>query len=289
MSAGDHSSSLKKVRSLLRDSEFGITNINPDIKKGTKRVTRAIQPVVKAVVTESNDSSDIRELKKKHKMDISTLEKDISSLQLNIQEIKREMKNEQKELNEEITQLKSSDTTLAAEMQVRIQSLSEKYSSEISKMKYSISSLSQQMQEIKKEIPERVDIDSLRSEFSSMHTSEIERQRREIEEQKRMINDLSSSMRELNKIVSKNAMNTASIAGEVVNSTMKSLHIGDKFNLPEQPQVQREGGIHKNAPLALTVNGAVLFHDIGYTTDKKSLVPLYYDPITNRVLFYKGK
>lgn len=68
-----------------------------------------------------------------------------------------------------------------------------------------------------------------------------------------------------------------------------TLHVGADFNLPEQPSTEKEGGVHKVAPLSFVVNGAVLLHDIGYTTDKKGLVPLYYDPITQRALIYQGK
>jgi hypothetical protein len=71
--------------------------------------------------------------------------------------------------------------------------------------------------------------------------------------------------------------------------SVTTLHIGSEFNMPKQPDVLKEGGIHKSAPLALSVNGAVVFHDIGYTLDKKNLIPLYYDPETNRVLLYHGK
>lgn len=67
------------------------------------------------------------------------------------------------------------------------------------------------------------------------------------------------------------------------------LHIGKAFNIPEQPYVVKEGGVHKVAPLALSINGALVLHDIGYTSEKKGLIPIYFDPITERLLIYNGK
>lgn len=77
----------------------------------------------------------------------------------------------------------------------------------------------------------------------------------------------------------------------VVDTTPKDplvLHVGKAFNAVEQTVVS-EGGLHKVAPVALSVNGAVILHDIGYSSNKKDLVPLYLDPYTNRVTTYRHK
>lgn len=78
-------------------------------------------------------------------------------------------------------------------------------------------------------------------------------------------------------------------SSSTLEKRVDTLHVGADFNIPEQPSVEQEGGVHKVSPLAIVVNGGVLLHDIGYTTDKKGLVPLYYDPATQRALIYQGK
>lgn len=78
-------------------------------------------------------------------------------------------------------------------------------------------------------------------------------------------------------------------SSSTLEKRVDTLHVGADFNIPEQPSVEQEGGVHKVSPLAIVVNGGVLLHDIGYTTDKKGLVPLYYDPTTQRALIYQGK
>lgn len=67
-----------------------------------------------------------------------------------------------------------------------------------------------------------------------------------------------------------------------------TLHVGKAFN-PVHQTVVEEGGLHKVAPVALTVSGAVILHDLGYSSSKKDLVPLYLDPYTNRVTTYRHK
>jgi len=99
----------------------------------------------------------------------------------------------------------------------------------------------------------------------------------------------------------KNAQNLAKQALQLAQSAVskaqnieskaevKTMQLGPKFNLPQQPEVVLEGGVHKVAPLALTVNGGVVLHDIGYTTDKAGLVPVLLDPVTGRLVQYRGK
>lgn len=65
------------------------------------------------------------------------------------------------------------------------------------------------------------------------------------------------------------------------------LQLGESFNLPDQPVVSGDQGVYKDAPLALTVCGAAVLHNIGYT-DKKGH-QLILDPDTHRILVYKGK
>lgn len=65
------------------------------------------------------------------------------------------------------------------------------------------------------------------------------------------------------------------------------LQVGESFNLPDQPIVSGDQGVYKDAPLALTVCGAAVLHNIGYT-DKKGH-QLILDPDTHRILVYNGK
>lgn len=96
----------------------------------------------------------------------------------------------------------------------------------------------------------------------------------------------------LNAYAKKESISTQqldSLKSQLSKKDRESLHVGPSFNMAEQPPVQEEGGVHKVSPIALSVNGAVILHDIGYTTDKKNLIPLYFDPITGRVIIYHGK
>lgn len=64
------------------------------------------------------------------------------------------------------------------------------------------------------------------------------------------------------------------------------LHVGAPCNLPEQPEPVQEGGAYKVPPLALSVNGSIAAHNIGYTSDRKNLIPLYYDAATERLVAF---
>lgn len=67
----------------------------------------------------------------------------------------------------------------------------------------------------------------------------------------------------------------------------KLLQLGESFNIPNQPVVSSDQGVYKDAPLALTVCGAAVLHNIGYTDKKGHQLTL--DPDTHRVLVYTGK
>ncbi len=60
-------------------------------------------------------------------------------------------------------------------------------------------------------------------------------------------------------------------------------HVGPEYNPPSQPEPVQEGGAFRVPPLALSVNGAVAIHNIGFTPERKNLVPLYYDAATERL------
>lgn len=139
------------------------------------------------------------------------------------------------------------------------------------------------------------DIVSLRTDNSGVKTS-IKDLSSRISSLERAINDIRTSLdRHLqshNDAVDMIKLKDSDTKVEQLSTYDKkvdTLHVGADFNLPEQPSTEKEGGVHKVAPLSFVVNGAVLLHDIGYTTDKNGLVPLYYDPITQRALIYQGK
>lgn len=78
----------------------------------------------------------------------------------------------------------------------------------------------------------------------------------------------------------------AAVAKPVQVESQKSLHIGEACNFPEQPTVIKEGGAYKTPPLALSVNGAVAVHNIGYTSERKNLAPVHYDASSERLVVY---
>lgn len=65
------------------------------------------------------------------------------------------------------------------------------------------------------------------------------------------------------------------------------LHVGEPFNLPEQPTVKQVAGVYASAPLAMAINGGLLLHDIGYTNQKGHSLTL--NPVTRRLEVYTGK
>lgn len=144
------------------------------------------------------------------------------------------------------------------------------------------------------------DIVSLRTDNSGVKTSVKDLSSR-ISSLERAINDIKTSLDRhlqshndaIDMIKLKDSDTKVDTLSNKISSTydkkVDTLHVGADFNLPEQPSTEKEGGVHKVAPLSFVVNGAVLLHDIGYTTDKNGLVPLYYDPITQRALIYQGK
>lgn len=63
--------------------------------------------------------------------------------------------------------------------------------------------------------------------------------------------------------------------------------VGEKFNLPAQPEPKSKGGVWEDAPLALAVSGGIALHNIGYTNKKG--MQLTVDPETQRLLIFHGK
>lgn len=63
--------------------------------------------------------------------------------------------------------------------------------------------------------------------------------------------------------------------------------IGEPTDIPHQPEVVTKAGVHSVAPLALAVNGAAVFHNIGYVKNDKGLDSLFYDPKTERIVIVK--
>lgn len=328
----DHSSALKKTKQQLQESKLGINSISLDLKNSAKP-NKQVKKVVQEVIKPATDSIalSVRELKKKQKGDVTSLEKEIESLKSNISDIKKDAKLKISKLEDELAKVNTNLNNSKKEEEKKLSTVSDKISTEVTKTNTSVKTLEQQVVALKKEVTVQNNAvvqtksatDDSISKFSKSYDSKLAEQNKklndqvkqlndqnnylsdhnkklneqskkmseqakQLEDQSKMIKDLQATLKELTKMVTNNTIRAAE-ASESVSSNVKTLHVGDDFNLPEQPDVVKEGGLHKVAPLSLTVNGAVLFHDIGYTTDKKGLVPLFYDPVTNRVLFYKGK
>lgn len=292
----DHSSSLKKTKQQLQESKLGITSIPLELKKSFKP-SKQVKKVVQEAIKPATDSitQSVKELKKKHKGDIAGLEKEIESLRSTISDIKKDAKLKVSKLEDELLKVNTNLNTSKKEDEKKLTSVSDKLSTEVNKANTSVKTLEQQVVALKKEVTVQ---NNAAIQAKSITNDSLDKLRTmydaKLNDQDKVIKDLQATLRELTKMVTSNTIRAleasrATEATEAVSSNVKTLHVGDEFNLPEQPDVVKEGGIHKVAPLSLTVNGAVLFHDIGYTTDKKGLVPLFYDPVTNRVLFYKGK
>lgn len=269
----DHSSSLKKTRQQLEESRLGVTHVPVDTKRNSKPVQQVKRVVPKLVPT---DDSSLSELKKKHQSDISNLKQEILSLKNQLSESKKE--NHVKLSLLEGNVLKSSDQLKQQDAE-RITSLEDFFSDELSKVLGLVSDLQEQFGSL-------VDIssvDKLEAKVQS-YEAKITNQDKQLKELQLAVSESRSAIKELQSSFSNLAKSTSSS-----QSNTKTLHIGERFNLPEQPTVQKEGGLHKVAPLALSVNGGVVLHDIGYTTDKKGLEYLMFDPVSERLLFYKGK
>lgn len=230
----DHSSSHKKLKQLLKDTNLGISNVSPELKKGAKSMQQHSQNTIKQV--NGILSSSINGIKKKQEDDITSLHAENSTLKSIIDSHKRD------------------STTKMKSVECQITAHNEKLDAMISLLNNQISGLREQ---IIREVFHMID--------QRMNTYD----------------------KKLDNVSSLSASQSMPLLNE--SSKIKTLYIGNDYNMPKQPAVSIEGGIHKSAPLALSVNGAVVLHDIGYTTDKKDLIPLYYDPVTNRVLIYQGK
>lgn len=69
--------------------------------------------------------------------------------------------------------------------------------------------------------------------------------------------------------------------------SMDRLHLGEDQFIPAQPVANGDAGVWKDAPLALSVNGGVVFYNTGYT-DKKGY-DVTIDRETGRLMIYTGK
>lgn len=282
----DHSSSVKKTRQHLQDSEFGIGSVSVDVKKSHKKIQHAkkvsIQPVKESL---SHVESMISDVRRKHAQELSTFQNNTSSLRNSLSESRKELLSKFSFVDDTIAVLKEKIESLIKDNEI----LSE-LANEVSKIQSFLKKLEESILSLKKEL----DVFNSKEKALTMKQSEHDNQ----------IRQLNVAMKDISTKLSYAQVAAKNVPKEIIKEVItvpappttpptidhvKSLHIGEKFNLPEQPPVVKEGGIHKSAPLSLTVNGAVLLHDIGYTTDKKGLVPLYYDPITQRALIYQGK
>ena len=267
----DHSSSLKKTRQHLQDSELGIASVLVDVKnsKQVQQAKKIIQPAKEALSHVENMLLDVR---KRHTQEVSTFRNETSTLKSMFFESRKDLLNKFSLVDNTITDLKEKIESLIRDSRI----LSD-LSNEVSKIQSFLKKLEETVSSTKKEL----DTFTTREKLLSVKQSEHDDQ----------IKQLHTSIKEVSSKLSYAqvaAKNVSKVANQVGTET-KSLHVGEKFNLPEQPPTLKEGGIHKVAPLSLVVNGAVLLHDIGYTTDKKGLAPLYYDPVTQRALIYQGK
>lgn len=275
----DHTSYLKKTSHKLQQTGLGTNIIVPEVKKSSK-------PVQKVEVEKTHQHEEL-----------ASLRQEIASLSASLAEVRRE-KYEQHSLSSSVRSLEQ-----------QLSSLQKNFSQQISQVESSL----------KKSLP---------VQKTSESDGQIRDLQNSVKNLQLLIDTIHATIKGILQVVSNNSFEAAKVAAKkssgsevlrvptpvvaqasapvpivrkvvsappvVAQASLsvgehRTLHVGQPFNMPEQPAVVREGGLHKDAPLALSVNGAVLFHDIGYTTDKKGLDPLFYDPVTNRVLFYKGK
>lgn len=306
----DHSSSIKKIRQQLNTSELGIATVPIELKRNPRvthpaRKTARPQSVPSEVKPPCTSLQIISDFKKKHKDEIGTLKQEITTLKSQLTDAKKDLHSKVSKVSDDVSKVQS-ETLSAKEQSTKVLSkhrhLHDKHelnvskvediSKELSDTKSALKRVEQQLVLSKKE--SMVNANSIAKKSTDSYDNKIQDQGAQIRELQSAVRELSRQLSVNTKSVQVSQASISSLQSQEANtqslsSSVRSLHIGEDFNLPEQPDIIKEGGIHKVAPLSLTVNGAVLFHDIGYTTDKKGLIPLFYDPITNRVLLYQGK
>jgi hypothetical protein len=105
-----------------------------------------------------------------------------------------------------------------------------------------------------------------------------------VEEKEKDISSLNDRVDGIDHCVSLIKSRTDELEKKGEKSNPETLMIGKDVNLPRQPESISEMGVWKTAPLTLSVNGGIVFHDIGYTTNGQGTFPLVWDPSTSRVL-----
>lgn len=286
----DHSSAMKKTRQQLHESELGIAPVTLEIKKTSKPIQHTKRVIPQAKDTSILLETSLSDFRKKHTQDVSSLRSDISSIKSSFSESRRDLCGKLAYVDERFSDVKSKLEYFKKESEEVLSSLKQVSSAtaskldslfqEISKLYHQLKNLESQFISFKKE---NESISSKMVDSKSIEDRVLSAQKSKYAEHDVQIKQLNAAVKDISSKLS-----YAEVAAKNTDH-VKSLHIGDKFNLPEQPAIVKEGGLHKVAPLSLAVNGAVLLHDIGYTTDKKGLVPLYYDPVTQRALIYHGK
>lgn len=99
------------------------------------------------------------------------------------------------------------------------------------------------------------------------------------------INILKDKIRELEQGIDALSQDSSNLlAKSAQQDKPEVLYVGKEANLPKQPEPVSEGGVWKDAPLALSVHGGMVLHNIGYTTTSKGCLPLVWDMSTNRML-----
>lgn len=295
----DHSSAMKKTRQQLQESELGITPVHIDMKKGSKPIQHVRKLVMPTKDTSPHLESSLSELRKKHAQDMSSIRAESSTLKGSLFESRKETSSKLAHVDNQISDLKNKVDSLKKDNETLPSSLdlSSKFTpihQEISKLQSQVKSIEQQLLSLKKETEMKsvsvksVDPKEIRN-IEERVLSVQKAQDSKYLEHDSQIKQLNTTVRDISSKLSYAQAAASTLPSVSKGDHVKSLHVGDQFNLPEQPVAVKEGGLHKIAPLSLTVNGAVLLHDIGYTTEKKGLVPLYYDPVTQRALIYHGK
>jgi len=285
----NHSSSLKKTRQQLHESELGVGAIPFDLKKSVKPIKKQ-QQTSPPVKTTCSSLKPIDDLKRKHKNDISDLRQEISSVKGLLSDAKKESHLKISSLSERLLRVSHESNNLKDEKIEALNTDSSRHAEKVESLQQELHSVQSSMKGLEKQLlAAEKESATHANTVTSKALQATHSYENKINNQDRQIRDLQAAVKQLTHMISAQSNVSTPIEVTKVGSTVQTLHIGNSFNLPEQPSVEKEGGIHKVAPLSLTVNGAVLFHDIGYTTDKKGLVPLFYDPVTNRVLFYQGK
>lgn len=267
----DYSSSTKKIRQQLMASELGISSVPFEQKRSSRPVQQTKKSSPVPVKATSVDPS-INDIRRRHAEEVSSLRSEALSMRSSISESRKDLHGRFSLVDQNIDSLKKRLDT------IQIESKSAPVDKTVS------TQLSQLYTYIK----------NLESQIKSAPVHEKTVIVKEPVQQVQRSPDVDVQIKQLNAAVKDMAMKLNALTQkepvvQVISDQTEHLHVGKRFNLPEQPEIEREGGIHKVAPLALTINGAVILHDIGYTTDKKGLVPLYYDPVSQRALIYHGK